>query len=151
MNRATRTTTDSREPDHAVIAILMQACDDFRADRVERLALFEAAIVASGLRAEFGDPAAPFGVLGQNPSWGPPAARRDPYTAASVFLKQARWTRTGSGTPRHASRLAGLVQGAPGAWRHALAYRAAKHVCLGTACSTANSVPARRSVHPGRT
>jgi hypothetical protein len=117
-------TTDTG--DHTVIRTLLQACDDFTADPVERLALIEAAIVARGLRPEETERDGRIGVLAQGPAWGPAPARRDPYTAAMVFLKEARRVRTAPSGPRRASRLAARVQGTPGAWRHACACRMAK-------------------------
>jgi len=123
--------TDCHGPDPEVMGALRQACVDFDADPLERLALFAAALVASNLRRE---PAADDGRLGplaQPPAWGPPAARRDPYTAATVFLRQARHLRVGPHAPRRAAGLAARVQGRPGAWRHALVRRQAKRILSG--------------------
>ena len=118
--------------DPEVIHALWQACVDCAAEPVERLALFEAVVVAANLRAE---PAAHDGRLGplaQPATWGPAPARRDPYTAATVFLREARRLRTGPGAPRtRAARLAARVQGRPGAWRHACGRRKARRILAG--------------------
>ncbi|HEY3603812.1 MAG TPA: hypothetical protein VGL04_04005 [Sporichthyaceae bacterium] len=116
-------------PDPTVVDALARACAEFGADEVERLALFQAAIVASNLRTD-GDDEERLGVLGQNRFWGPAVARRDPQTAALVFLKQARRL-CAAGAPRSAARLASQVQGGPGVARHALARRTAERMIAG--------------------
>lgn len=112
-------------PDPQVVRALARACADFGADPVERLALFEAAIVASNLRTDRPEHDDRIGVLAQNSFWGKEPARRDPYTAATVFLRQARHLRTIHGRMSGA-RLAAAVQGRPGTWRHAAARSAAR-------------------------
>ena len=109
-----------------VIQVLLEACAEVKADDVERLALFQAALVASNLRADHEDDDR-IGVLGQNPFWGPAAARRDPRTAANVFLREARRIKE-SGGPRSAHRLAVQVQGGGSVWKHKLASKAAQRI-----------------------
>jgi hypothetical protein len=107
-----------------VIDVLMAVCDHLQAEEIERSALFQAAIVASNLNADFVD-GDRLGVLGQNSFWGPAPARRDPYTAAEVFLREARRLRG----PEHtsAAKLAALVQRGS-TRRHALAKRKADRI-----------------------
>jgi hypothetical protein len=118
--------------DPEVIAALDLACHDAGADRHERLALFRAAVLASGLRP---DPVAGaggrIGPLAQDNSWGVPAARRYPYVAASVFLKEARRLRNGPGAPRTTAGLAALVQGHGSWWRYLAAGHKARAVIAG--------------------
>lgn len=114
----------AQDPEAAVIQSLLQACDAFGALPVERLALFEAAVVASNLRMD-ADCEDGLGVLAQNPTWGHAVARRDPYAAALVFLKEARRVRARPNAPRLACRLAAAVQHRGGTWRHALAHHRA--------------------------
>lgn len=122
---ATPSASDGSDPQ--VVQALVRACADFGADPMERLALFEAAIVASNLRIDRPEHDDRIGVLAQNCFWGKDPARRDPYTAATVFLRQARHLR-GTCRIRSAARLAAAVQGRPGAWRHATAGRAARQI-----------------------
>jgi hypothetical protein len=121
----------------AVVAVLLRACQDYAAEAVERLALFEAAIVAADLRPQ--DAAERLGVLAQNPTWGPAAARLDPYTAATVFLREAGRVRIGPRAPRGAARLAARVQGA-GAWPYRRVARSARRI-LAAAAAAAAAVP----------
>jgi hypothetical protein len=125
--------TDKNGPEPAVIQALAQACEDFGAESVERLALFQAAIVASDLRVSSGESDGRLGVLAQNATWGPAAARMDPYTAATVFLREARRTGSNGGSARSSSRLAARIQCGPGAWRHATVRRAAERIIAGLA------------------
>src|ERR1700712_4823862 len=106
----TPTTTRGRDP--RVVRTLLQVCEDVEADDVERLALFQAAIVASNLRADRNTTDDELGVLGQNSFWGPAVARRDTYTSADVFLREARRIRATAGAPQSPARLAAMVQGA---------------------------------------
>jgi len=117
--------TEAEESQRVLLRALGDACRDFAADPVERLALFEAAIVACDLCPGATTDGEHLGVLGQNSAWGPAAARRDTYTAAMVFLKEARRVRVAAHPRRPASRLAGQVQGTS-SWRYARAYRSAK-------------------------
>ncbi|HEY2831515.1 MAG TPA: hypothetical protein VGJ14_03760 [Sporichthyaceae bacterium] len=122
--------TSAAAPDPKVIQGLLQACEELKANDTERLALFQAAIVASNLRNDRADDDR-LGVLGQNAFWGPAPARRDPRTAAEVFLREARRLRE-SGGPRFAARLAVRVQGGGSVLRHRMAGRAAKHILTDT-------------------
>ncbi|MGQ0465513.1 MAG: hypothetical protein ACT4QG_09350 [Sporichthyaceae bacterium] len=144
-----RFATADADPD--VVGHLEQACRDFGADPVERLALFEAGIVASRLQIPGDETDDRVGVLGQNGCWGKAAARRDPYTAATVFLREARRLRTGPNPPRSASRLASRVQGRGATWAHAAARRAAIRVLApANAVDTATwrlPAPASRSLN----
>ncbi len=135
----------AKSPDAALIHCLLQACDAFGALPVERLALFEAAVVASNLRLD-ADCEGRLGVLAQNPAWGPAVARRDPYTAAMVFLKEARRVRARPHAPRLACRLAAAVQHSGGAWRHALAHRRAELALTRTIQPSAPPPPAGHTV-----
>jgi hypothetical protein len=109
-----------------VISVLLQVCEDLKADELERMALFQAAIVASNLRADHSDDDR-IGILAQNAFWGPAAARRDPRIAAEVFLAEARRVRE-SGGPRSSGRLAAWVQGDSGPLRYRRAGRVAKQL-----------------------
>jgi hypothetical protein len=120
--------TSTKGPDPDVIRVLFQVCEDLQADELERRALFQAAIVASKLRNEPDAGDDRVGVFAQNPFWGPAVARRDPYTAADVFLREARRLRTPEQTS--AAKLAALVQGGS-ARRHALAGRKADRIIAG--------------------
>jgi proline racemase len=133
-------------PDPAVVAVLLQACEYVEADEVERLALFQAAIVASNLRADHED-GDHLGVLAQNQFWGPAAARRDARTAAEVFLGEARRVRA-SGGPRSAAKLAVQVQGGGSVLRHRAAARLAKSLLADTVATTpaVDVLPAEISV-----
>jgi len=104
------------------IDALLQASADFGAEPVERLALFEAAMVASKLDAGHEECEDRVGVLAQNPTWGPVAARRDPYTAATVFLRQVRRLRAEPTAPRTAAGLAARAQGQGRTWRYRAAH-----------------------------
>jgi hypothetical protein len=126
-------------PDPDVISALLQACEEQKADDIERLALFQAAIVASNLRNDRVD-GDRLGVLGQNPFWGPAAARRDPRTAAEVFLREARRQRETDGL-RSAARLAVRVQGGGSVLRHRMAGRTVKQILSDTGVASA-AVPA---------
>jgi hypothetical protein len=126
----------TKGPDPEVIRVLLQVCEDLQADEVERAALFRAAIVASKLR---NDPDASddrLGVLGQNPFWGPAPARRDPYTAADVFLREARRRRP---ERTSAAKLAALVQGGS-VRRYALAKRKADRIIAAGALAQSSTV-----------
>lgn len=83
--------------------------------------------MACARRRDAGEHAERLGALGQNRTWGAAPARRDPYTAAMVFLKEARRLHTGTASPRRAARLAASVQGEP-AWRYAMARRDAERI-----------------------
>jgi hypothetical protein len=132
-------------PDPEVINVLLHVCERFEADELERLALFQAAIVASNLRTDHED-GDRIGVFGQNQFWGPAAARRDPRTAAEVFLGEARRVRE-SGGPRSAAKLAVRVQGGGSVLRHRAAARLAKSLLADTV-ATAPIVDALPAVIP---
>jgi hypothetical protein len=127
-------------PDPEVIAALLQACEEANADPTERLALFAAGMVASNLRHDHED-GDRLGVFGQNSFWGPAAARRDPRTAAEVFLREARRI-LNNGGPRSAARLAVRVQGEGSVLRHHLAARTARHLLADTLAPTVEALPA---------
>jgi hypothetical protein len=114
-----------------VIEALMRTCDELKADHTERLALFQAAIVASNLRADYQD-GDRLGVLGQNSFWGAAAARRDARIATEVFLREARRLREVGEAPRSASRLAARVQGDSSVLRYRLAARTAQRILAET-------------------
>ena len=111
-----------------VLHDLAEACRDFRADSVERVALFEAAAVTAKLPPEVAEREGRLGPLGLTQYWGPAPARLDNYTAATSFLKEARRLRESTRGPVVASRLARRVHGGSSSAPYARAWRAARRV-----------------------
>jgi hypothetical protein len=146
MGRFLMATTDVPLPgntlDADVLRHLAEACRDFRAVNVERVALFEAATVSAKLPRAVAERDGRLGALGLTPYWGPAPARLDAYTAATSFLKEARRRREASRVPVRASRLAQRVHGGTSAASYARQWRSARRAVAESAPETSPAAPA---------
>lgn len=129
-----------RLADKHVVSELVRAAKHFKADRLELLSMFEAAIVESGLHAlNYGDRDS-VGPFQQRAGWGSVAHRIDPYTSALAYLAEARRVRKRFTT---AGRLAYGVQRCAKAYagRYSEAYRSAKYAIDQYNLSVSHAVP----------
>lgn len=115
-------------PDTAIARALWDAANAAGASDIATLALFEAAIVESGMSNPKGGPDGSLGVLQQRPSWGSVESRLNPTESANRFLAKARGFEPWKGS---AGSLAQKIQVSAFPLKYDAAYLPAKALLLG--------------------